>query len=123
MVKILVADDDIQICQLLKDILIEKGFEVIDAYNGLEAINLYNDVEIKPDVLVLDYRMPIKNGLEVSLEIRQQDPAIRIIMISGDATLNHHLLFNNNIIYRTKPVRISDLINTIIQKKHSPLLV
>ena len=70
MIKIFIVDDDESLQRLYKLILKEAGFEVIEtAINGKEAIEKYNKLEIKPDIILMDHRMPGKNGLDSMVEI------------------------------------------------------
>ncbi|MGF1667397.1 MAG: response regulator transcription factor [Acidimicrobiia bacterium] len=67
-VKILVAEDDPDIRDLVVFRLERSGWQVIEAGDGQEAIDLARDH--RPDVLVLDWMMPVKSGLEVVTELR-----------------------------------------------------
>lgn len=75
---ILVVDDEMTNRQLLKHILEDNYFSVALAEDG--EVGLQKAYEIMPDLILLDIRMPKKNGLEVCLEL-QQDPAMEEIPI------------------------------------------
>jgi DNA-binding response OmpR family regulator len=62
MKKILVVDDDSNICELLENRLEANGYQVIKASNGVEAFVKANDE--RPDLIILDVSMPTMNGLE-----------------------------------------------------------
>lgn len=66
--KILVADDDLEIREILNILLSGEGFEVVMASDGEEALNLVNE-EI--DLIILDVNMPKKSGFIVATEIRK----------------------------------------------------
>ena len=68
--KILLADDSHAIRFLVSEILTNAGFTVIEAQNGQEAIEKTN--KENPDLLILDYDMPQKNGFEVVREVRSR---------------------------------------------------
>jgi DNA-binding response OmpR family regulator len=68
---ILVADDDPEILSLLGIRLRKKGYEVLEAIDGVQTLAAAR--ERKPDVIVLDVMMPGKNGWEVARELRQDD--------------------------------------------------
>jgi DNA-binding response OmpR family regulator len=70
-VKVLVAEDDLDIRDLVVFRLERSGWEVIEAADGQQAIDLAR--ERRPDVAVLDWMMPVKSGLEVVAELRS-DP-------------------------------------------------
>lgn len=80
---ILVADDDVEVLDLVKLILEQKGYEVLTARDGLEAVELYR-VESRKIVLVLtDMGMPRLGGWEAFQQIRQINPAAKFIFASG----------------------------------------
>ena len=68
--KILVIDDDVNICESLKVHLENEGYEVKIANDGVEGINYFKMYE--PDLVLLDIVMPRKDGKEVCREIRLQ---------------------------------------------------
>jgi two-component system, OmpR family, response regulator VicR len=76
--KILVADDDRSVITLLKNALESKGYLVITASNGQEALDKIFDVS--PDLMILDIMMPLKDGYEVLAEIRK-DPLYKILPV------------------------------------------
>jgi len=78
--KILIADDDPQLLRALRITLTAKGYEIITASNGEEAISLAADE--RPDVLLLDLGMPRFDGLEVIQAIRGWSDA-PILVVSG----------------------------------------
>ena len=63
MTKILVVDDESDIRELLTDELMDADYDVIEAENGVEALNrVYND---NPDLVLLDLMMPVLDGVQV----------------------------------------------------------
>lgn len=78
MTKILVVDDDTNICDLLKMYLEKEGYEVKTANDGAEGITVFRMYE--PDLVLLDIMMPKKDGWQVCREIREhsQKPIIMI---------------------------------------------
>ena len=81
MVNILVADDDPSIRHLYKLILEREGHRVYLANDGVEALVQAKKHEI--DVLITDIIMPRKEGIETIVEVREMNPEIKIIAISG----------------------------------------
>lgn len=81
MAKILIADDDPYIREMLRSGLEMRGAKVCEATDGDSAIRLVQ--EAKPDVVVIDVVMPTTDGLEAIAAIRQAGPAVRIVAISG----------------------------------------
>jgi DNA-binding response OmpR family regulator len=77
--KILIIDDDIKLIELLVDYLGGNQFEVTFIFDGLNALN---EIEKQsPNLIILDYMMPGKDGLEVLRDIRSQYDT-PIIMLS-----------------------------------------
>lgn len=79
-VKILVADDDRNICELLRLYLEKDGFEVYQSFDGEQALNSYNSVN--PDLILLDIMMPNGDGWYVLREIRKKSK-VPVIMITA----------------------------------------
>jgi CheY-like chemotaxis protein len=71
MAKILVVDDEEHIVMILKDSLEFSGFQVVTAYNGVEALERV--AEDKPDLIVLDIGMPKLDGWEVCRRLKASD--------------------------------------------------
>ena len=78
MVRILVADDEQDLAWALRHSLTDEGYEVICAYDGLEALKLARSD--RPDVIILDIAMPVLDGLEVCRRLRR-DPALAAVPI------------------------------------------
>ena len=78
--KILVIDDDINICDLLRMYLEKEGYEVRTANDGVEAMTVFRMYE--PDMVLLDIMLPKKDGWQICREIREQSSK-PIIMISA----------------------------------------
>ena len=78
--RILVADDDREICDLLEIYINNEGFQVIKAYDGREAYQKFK--EMTPDLVILDVMMPKMDGLEVMNKIRE-DSQVPILMLSA----------------------------------------
>ena len=78
---ILIADDSKLIQELFFDLLLSRGYNVIQAYNGEEAINLF-DLK-SPDLVMLDVMMPRHNGLEVLSHIKEVSPDSLVVMMTA----------------------------------------
>jgi two-component system, chemotaxis family, chemotaxis protein CheY len=81
-VNVLIVDDLAFIKIVLRDILEKSGFRVVgEASNGEQAISMYQDT--RPDVVLMDITMPGMDGLTALKQIRQIDPAARVIICSA----------------------------------------
>lgn len=79
--KLLYAEDNRLTAKEMTEILEEEGYEVVTTYNGDEAWETYG--RISPDLVLLDFRMPGLNGLEVFERIRQVNAEIPVIILSS----------------------------------------
>ena len=79
--KILVVDDEPDFCDVLRDFLRSKGFEVAIALSGEEALPAY--MQEKPDVVLLDIQMPGMDGLETLRELKVLDQGANVIMVTA----------------------------------------
>ena len=84
--KVLVVDDDKNICELLKLYLNKEGFETYFAYDGSEAVTSAKENE--PDIIILDVMMPVINGWEACKLIRQFSDVPIIMLTALDTTEN-----------------------------------
>ena len=101
--KILVVDDEDRMRKLVRDFLVKKNFEVVEAADGLKALDMfYADKNI--DLIVLDVMMPKLDGWKVCKEIRETSK-VPIIMLTAKADEHDELLgFNLGVDeYITKP--------------------
>jgi len=90
------------------------GFQVLGiANNGEEAIKMFRSFAEKPDIIILDYRMPIKNGLDALKEILQIDHNSRIIFASADKTIKDEVYSNGAMGFLDKPFTHQRLITTL----------
>lgn len=81
MVKILVVDDEKEICDTLQRFLNRRGYEVVTAYNGVDAIS---KVKLeRPHIVLLDIVMPDINGIEVLKRIKEIDKETGVIMVTA----------------------------------------
>lgn len=109
MKKILIADDEKNMRWILSKNLIEDGFEVIEASDGEEAFKFFVDQE--PNMVILDYRMPNIDGMEVLRRVKAINDKVPVIMItahgSTDAAVEAMKL--GAIDYISKPFDIEEL--------------
>ena len=107
--RILIVDDEEMIGELLSDYLKDKGFEPFSIVSGVDALKFVK--RLRPHVVLLDIRIPDKNGLDVLQQIHELDPTIAVIMISGvqDKKTARQALKLGAVDYITKPIDLAYL--------------
>lgn len=110
MKKILVVDDEKIIRERLKTLLELNGFEVYTAKDGLEGLDQYK--RIKPDVNVVDIRLPDINGMQVLSQLKSIDPDVNVIMLTGHGLIETAIeaIRSGAFAYLLKPVDTNELI-------------
>jgi two-component system, sensor histidine kinase and response regulator len=84
--KILIVDDDEGVRSSLHLFLEDNQYEVIEAIDGNSGLALFR--QEKPDILILDLRMPRTDGLEVLRQVTAEDPDLPVIVLSGAGVMN-----------------------------------
>jgi DNA-binding NtrC family response regulator len=108
------VDDDKDIVDLFEKFLRLKGHEIVDkAFNGEQALKIYNNLQNTIDIILLDHRMPSKNGLEVTTEILSINPYCKIIFVSADYTIRDTALKAGAVDFLEKPIDFASLFQII----------
>jgi CheY-like chemotaxis protein len=81
MARILLIDDDEGIRNVIRTLLSRVGHAVVEARDGKHGLDLLPIV--RPDLLITDLVMPVKEGLEVIMEVRKKAPGLKVIAMSG----------------------------------------
>jgi CheY-like chemotaxis protein len=81
MARLLIIDDDVQFRLTLREILEQAGYEVVEASDGREGLQRSQATHM--DVILLDLLMSGQEGLETMRALRQADPQVKIIAMSG----------------------------------------
>lgn len=122
---VLIAEDNEETLQAYKDALESRNHSVTVSYDGEDCLNKYSRTfgssEMNKqipyfDVVILDYKMPRKNGLEAAKEILKLNPQQRIIFASGfvDETVEQSVLQLRRVIeVMRKPFSLEALIGTV----------
>lgn len=123
-VRILLAEDDYLVCEEIKRALRELPHEIVgEADNGEEAVRLACD--LKPDVILMDIKMPYVDGLEASRRIRRRCPAPIVILTAHESRdLLEEARSAGVGAYLTKPPRSGELARAIAiaTARHADLL-
>lgn len=82
--KILIVDDEIEICEFLKSFFEDRDFKVAVAHDGIKALA---QVELfHPEVVLLDIQMPGMDGLQTLKKIKESHPKVKVIMVTAVET-------------------------------------
>jgi two-component system response regulator AtoC len=84
MERILIVDDDLSLCHFLTKALSQKGYQVIPCHSGTEALDVIHGRET--DLILLDNKLPDRNGLEVLKEIKRDHPQVSVIIMTAFGT-------------------------------------
>jgi DNA-binding NtrC family response regulator len=116
--KILIVDDDRTVLKLYKMILEQKGFQKIEiAHNGKEAVLKYKGFEEKPNIIIMDHRMPLVSGMDAMKKIikinNKENISTKIIFASADSTVREQVISLGAYDFISKPFDIEELIVAI----------
>ena len=119
-IRVLLADDEIHIRYMIRNIIRGEGFVVVgEANNGEDALAQYR--KLRPDLTLMDINLPLKNGDEVLSEIMQEDPDAKVVMLTMVAdveTVRRCLeLGAANYILKSNPI---DTIRTLLHEVLNP---
>ncbi|MBF1349393.1 MAG: response regulator, partial [Megasphaera micronuciformis] len=102
MERILIADDEALMRQLVADFLRPEGYEVLEAVDGKQALDIFN--EQKPDLVLLDVMMPGYDGWTVCREIRRTSTVPIIMITAKDEEIDQLFAYDLGVDdYITKP--------------------
>lgn len=84
-VTILIVDDESRMRKLIKDFLIKKNYNILEAEDGEKALKVYNENKNKIKLILLDVMMPKLDGWSVLRQIRQENKSLPIVMLTARA--------------------------------------
>lgn len=111
---VLVVDDDLEICHIIKSALSRVGFEVDSAEKASVALELFKKKEY--DVVISDLKMPEMNGIELVSILKKQSPSLGSILMTGygtEETLIDAFTRGKINYYLSKPFALEDLLETV----------
>ncbi|OPX23404.1 MAG: hypothetical protein B1H02_05035 [Candidatus Latescibacteria bacterium 4484_107] len=120
--RVLVVDDEEDIRYILREMLYAEGYEVVSARNGAEGIERVKAERSKFDLILIDLMMPEIDGIQVLRSVKQCDPDIGAVMITGYASVDSAVrcMKLGAFDYITKPFRkieIAGRLNEAFQKR------
>lgn len=114
MTKVMLVDDDRNLQRIFLSIFKMNNFEIVSqAYDGVQAVEQYDSLNSKPDVVIMDQRMPKMDGITATRKIIKIDPDARIIFLSADDTAETKALNAGAKLFLTKPISIETVLESI----------
>jgi len=111
---ILLVEDEFSLVRLYELVLTTFGHEIMAvANNGEEAVQVYKNLLHKPDIIIMDHRMPIKNGIDATEEILEINKNAKIIFASADKEAREKAEMMGVISFKTKPFSNEKLLRNI----------
>ena len=117
--KLLIVDDEVEICDFLKSFFEERNYEVKTASSGQAALDAIE--QFKPQIVLLDIKMPGMDGIQVLGTVKKKFPRTKVIMVTALETRDKieeclRLGADN---YITKPLSLEYLENDVREKIES----
>ena len=121
MAKLLVVDDEIAVCDILKHFFVKQGYQVFMATRGEEALVV--SAREQPDLMLLDVKMPSMSGIEVLRQIRQRGDNVKVVMVSAahDESVITEAKRLGAVDYVVKPFHL-DYLEQVVLKKLASLV-
>jgi len=116
MVTVLIVDDDKFLHKVLEKIITIGGHQVVGhAFDGAEAIERFVQLNPKPDIILMDHRMPVMTGTTATRKILAMDQTAIIIFISADDSVYDEAIDAGAKGFLTKPIRSANLFDALKQ--------
>ena len=113
MEKILIIDDDVDMCLLLKHFLVRKGYDVIERYSGTEALAFLENAE--PDLIISDLMLGDMDGIELLKKVKANNINVPFIIITAyeDIATSVKAISHGAFDYITKPILPEEIYTTV----------
>jgi len=111
----MIVDDMVVIQEILREILGLKGHTITyTAVDGQQAVDYFQEHKNDwPDLVIMDHRMPVKDGVTALQELLEMDPSIKVIFVSADESARKRALLMGAIGYLIKPFSVKEIIKLI----------
>lgn len=120
-IKLLIIDDEVEFATTLCQRLQIRNFDATCVHSGGEGLAVLNEIE--PEVVILDLKMPDMDGLDVLKKIKENNPSIEVILLTGHgfAGSGVEAMEKGAFDYLMKPVYLNELLEKInsAYEKHS----
>ena len=113
-IRILLVEDDRHLQEVYLTLFPLGGVEVAaQAYDGIQAVEKYEGLDVKPDVVLMDQRMPRIDGIGATKRLKEIDPDVKVIFLSADDGSKQKALEVGASFFLSKPVQIEFLFDSI----------
>jgi len=120
--RIFIVEDEEDLMEYYVEALEISGHEVVGcAGNGAEAVDKFSKLRVKPDVIIMDHRMPIKSGIDATREILAMDPGAKVIFASADKSVENEARALGVISFKPKPFNLEKLLTNIDKASSLPV--
>lgn len=111
MSKILIADDEDSMRQLVARAIAMDGHEIVTAQDGAEALEILTRVDGRFDLLLTDIQMPVMDGIALALSVARDFPDLTILLMTGFADQRERASNLNALVHDvvTKPFSVADI--------------
>jgi DNA-binding response OmpR family regulator len=120
--KLMVVDDEVDFLETIVKRLQARGIEVIGVESGYQALEVLD--QCRPDVIILDVKMPGMDGIETLREIKKKKPLTEVIMLTGHASVESGIqgMQLGAFDYVMKPIALDELLEKVRQAYERKLL-
>ena len=118
-VSVLIVDDEPLIRWSLAETLTDQGYGVLEAADGQAAVEALKDTPRPVDVVLLDYRLPDSNNLQLLMTIRAMSPRSRVVLMTayGTPEVAAEALRLGAVCVITKPIEMQE-VATLVARAH-----
>lgn len=109
-----IVDDERSLVEVYQRIMEMKGIPVcFVAYDGEEAVRLFEEHNPRPCVVLMDYRMPGTNGIQATKKILGMDSEVKVIFISADEGVRGDAIRAGAVMFVQKPASVSQILAAV----------
>lgn len=111
---VFVVEDDKQVLELYRVILKMYGYEIAGfALDGKEAVRMFEAMNPRPDIIIMDQRLPLMSGVEATKEIMRMDPGAKVLFVSADVSSRESALSSGATDFVVKPFQIKNFMTRL----------
>jgi DNA-binding response OmpR family regulator len=109
-----IVDDETQLVNTYELLFKRRQIHIsFVAYDGFAALELFKNANAKPRVVIIDHRMPLMSGLELTREILALEPCTKIIFVSADEDVKQEAIDAGATVFMKKPTPIKEITETV----------